>query len=115
MSVLGQRIRYEALRSLGNASIGASYVIVGTAFANPVRILKIDNGTNVNLIISFNGSTDHTFIGADSGVIFDYASNSELPVGKLDQSQGDAVYVKQESGAPSSGTVYVTVIYASAN
>lgn len=115
MGVLGQRIRYEALRSLGNASIGASYTIVGTAFANPVRMLKIDNGTDANLIISFNGSTDHTFIPANSGMVLDYASNSELPIGKLDQAIGDAVYVKQESAAATSGTLYVTVVYASTN
>lgn len=115
MSALGQRIRYEALRSLAYTSIGSSYTIVGTTFANPVRMLKIDNTTGVNLIISFNGSTDQSFIAANSGIILDYASNNELPVGKLDQAIGDGVYVKQESGSPAAGNVYVTVIYASPN
>lgn len=113
MSTLAQRVRYENLRSLGFASIGAGYVGVGTAFADPVRIIKINNTTNSNLIISYDGVNDKDFIFAGSAFVLDYASNKEGPVDKLEQSIGDRVYVRYETGAPTSGNVYVTVIYAS--
>lgn len=115
MSFLPQRIRYETLRSLGFASIGASYAGVGSAFANSVRILKVNNLTNANLLISFDGVHDQDVIAANAAYVFDYSTNKEGPVEKLSQSAGDRLYVKQESGAPSSGTVYVTIVYASPN
>lgn len=113
--VLPQRIRYENLRSLGFGSIGAGYTGVGTSFANPVRILKVNNLTNANMIISFDGVNDMDVVAANAAYVFDYASNKEMPIGKLDQSTGDRLYVRQESSAPTSGNVYVTVVYASPN
>jgi hypothetical protein len=110
-----QRIAYEPLRSLGFASIGAGYTGVGGSFANPVRILKVNNATNANLIISFDGVNDMDFIFANSAYVFDYATNAIEPVGQLEQPLGRRFYVKEASGAPTSGSVYVTVIYASSH
>ena len=110
-----QRVIFENLRSLGFASIGAGYTAVGTAFANPVRQLEIENGTNANLIISFDGVHDKAFIAANSGKIYDFGSNKNDAAGNLEQPKGTTLYVKEESGAPTSGTLYVAVIYASAN
>jgi hypothetical protein len=115
MSNLPQRVRYENLRSLGFASIGAGYTGVGVAFADPVRIIKVNNTTNSNLIISFDGVNDKDFIFAGSAYVLDYASNKEGPINKLEQSVGERVYVRYETGAPTSGSVYVTIIYASQN
>lgn len=110
---LPQRVRYETLRSLAYTSISGTYAGVGTAFANPVRLIKVNNTTDANLIISFDGVNAHDFVFAQSAYVFDYASNKEGPVDKLEQSVGDRVYVKEESGSPSKGNVYVTVVYAS--
>lgn len=115
MSSLSVRIRYEALRSLAFGGISGTYAGVGTAFADPVRILKITNLTDANLLISFDGVTDRDIIPANTIEVLDYGSNKADTGGQLDQSVGDRVYVKQASGAATSGSVYVTVIYASAN
>ncbi|MFI5332580.1 MAG: hypothetical protein ACHQVS_00595 [Candidatus Babeliales bacterium] len=112
MSTLGQVARYETLRSLGHASVGAGFTAIGTAFLNPVRILMVDNSTDVNLIISFDGINNHMFIAANSGRVIDYASDAELPVGKLSQAADVIVYAKEESGGPTVGNVYVSVVYA---
>jgi len=115
MSSLSVRIRYEPLRTLAFGGISGTYAGVGIAFANPVRMLKITNTTDANLLISFDGVNDRDIIPAGTIEVLDYGSNSASPVGQLDQSVGDRVYVKQSGGAATSGSVYVTVIYASAN
>lgn len=110
-----QRVAYEPLRSLDYVDISADYAAVGTPFANPVRSLLVDNGTDANMIVSFDGTTDHMFVAANSGRVLDYCSNRNSMGGNLEQSAGVQVYVRQESASPSSGIFYATVIYASQN
>ncbi len=115
MSSTSIRVRYEALRSLAFGGISGTYAGVGTAFDNPVRMIKITNLTDADLLISFDGVTDRDIVPANTVEVLDYGSNKAIPGGQLDQSIGERVYVKQASGAATSGSVYVTVIYASAS
>lgn len=107
------RIAFENLRSLGFASISGTYAGVGAPFANPVRQIKISNFMDDNLLISFNGINDKDVVAANGFCLYDYTSNRTDSGGNLEQPAGIRIYVKQESGAPTSGNVYVTVIYAS--
>lgn len=115
MAATSQRIRYEDLRSIPFGSITGTYAGIGSAFAHPVRILKINNTTDSDLYISFDGINDQDTIIAHSGSVLDYASNRIDPVGQLEQSVGERVYVKVITTTPTTGGVFVTVIYASAN
>ncbi len=99
-------VRYEDLRSLGFAAISGTYAGVGTSFVHPVRMLKVSNLTNANLIISFNGIDDK------DAYIYDFASNQSESAGNLEQQAGERLYVREEDVAPTLGNVYVTVIYA---
>ena len=112
MSSTSVRIRYENLRTLAFGAISGTYAGVGAAFANPVRILKITNTTDGDLTISFDGVNDKDIVPASSSWIHDYGSNKAETGGQLDQAIGERVYVK---GTASLGSVYVTVIYASAS
>ena len=114
-SNLATRGRFDTMRSLGFASIGAGFMGVGTAFAFPVKLLKIVNLTNVNLIISYDGVNNQDIVTANGGVIYDVATNKADPAGSLQLSVGDRVYVMEETIAPTSGNVYVVVVYASEN
>ena len=49
---LAIRLQFEPVRSLGYASIGAGYMGVGTAIANPGRQFFIQNLTDVTLMFS---------------------------------------------------------------
>lgn len=111
--ISSMRLRYETLRSLAFGSISGTYAGVGVPFANPVRMLKVTNLTDAALLISFNGIDDHDIVAEQSAQIYDYASNKTDQAGNLEQSAGERLYVKQASGAASSGSVYVTVMYAS--
>jgi hypothetical protein len=113
MASNAQRVKFENIRSLAFGSITTSYVAVGDQVDNPVRMIAIDNLSNANLLVSFDGVNDHTVVPAISGRVFDYASNRVGPEDRLEQPVNTQVYVKREGGAPSSGSVYVTVMFAS--
>jgi len=112
---VAQKIRYEPLRSLAYTSISSgSFTAVGTAFANPVRILQISNFTDGALLISFDGTTNMDIVASNEVKIVDYGANASLTAGVLEQSAYNQMYVKSTASL-TSGTVYVTVIYASKN
>lgn len=104
-------IKYEELRSLAFGSISGAYAGVGSPFANPVRMICLDNLTDEDLVVSFNGTTNHTPVPARSGRVLDYCSNTSMQSGVAEQQVGTRVYVKAIGGAPTSGSFYVTVIY----
>jgi hypothetical protein len=109
------RVKFEEVRYLAFGFIGLNYVATGAPFANPVRMLKVTNLTNADLLISFNGIDDHDVIAARSAFIYDYGSNKIIPAGILEQPAGGIIYVKEYSSPAISGGVFVTVIYASTN
>jgi hypothetical protein len=107
------RARYENLRSLAFGGISGTYAGVGTSFVYPVRILKVTNLTDKDLLISFNGVDDMDVCPANAFYLYDYGSNKADQGGFFEQAAGNRLYAKQASGAPTSGSVYVTVVYAS--
>lgn len=107
-----QIVRFETLRSLAFGSISGTYAAVGTALIHSARVIGIDNTTDADMLVSFDGVNNHTILIAHSGKIFDFTSNRAEPVGNLELPNHTAVYVKQVS-APSMGSVYVTSLYGS--
>ena len=114
MLASAQRVKWNELKSLAFGSIGAPYVAVGTPFEKPIHLLKMQNFTDQNLLISFDGITDHDVLAANSAWVYDFGSNKTETAGGLFLPQGMRVYVKQEAGmAPSTGNCYAASIYAS--
>lgn len=107
-----QRAQLEALRSLAFGSISGSYAAVGTATANPTRLICFTNNTDGDMLFSRDGSTDELFVAAGSFKLFDIATNHR-PVNQDDLvfEQGTQWYVKQ-STAPTEGSVYIEVLFA---
>lgn len=109
---LAIRFKPEALRSLAFGSVGAGYTALGTPMDNPVISFCIDNDTDANIIVSFDGSTDHMFIAANGYKLYDVQANHGKGLA-MALAQETQVYVKRESSAPTSGNVYLTIFYAS--
>ena len=109
------KIRYETLRSIAFGDISGGYSPVGSSFENAVRMIKVTNTTDADMIISYDGSRDMDVIPARTAQILDYGSNKTSVGGQLDQSLGERLYVRQESSSPTLGSVYATIIYASAS
>lgn len=108
-----QRAQLEALRSLAFGGISGTYAAVGTAFANPVRLICITNNTEGDMLFSRDASTDELFIPAGSFKLFDISTNHRaVNQDDLVFEIGTQFYVKQDT-APVSGSVYIEVLYAS--
>ena len=101
-------VRFDALRSLGFASISGTYATVGTPINHAVRLIKFQNTTNGNLTVSFDGTTDNEIIPAGGFALYDFGTNRREPDTSFVLQAGTQVYVK---GSPSSGTFYITVIF----
>lgn len=112
-SIASSRVAWENLRSLGFASISGVYAGVGTPINNPGRVAKMHNTTDVNLFVSTNGIDNKDFIPAGGFWLYDFTANKSFEGAPLEVPAYTRFYVKQESGAPTSGNVYLTIIYAS--
>jgi len=103
------RLVPEAARSLAFGSIAAGYTGVGTAIDNPVRILHIQNLTDVVLMFSYDGVYDHFPLASNAYLLLDITANKASGQGCY-LAEGTRIYVKQD-GVPASGSVYVTAYY----
>lgn len=105
--------RFETLRSVAFGGISGAYATLGTVLAHTARMFKITNNTNGDLFISTNGTDNMLFIPANGFVLYDCATNA-ANVSETDNlliPKNTQFYVKQ-STAPSSGAVYLEIVYA---
>lgn len=107
---LGRVYKYEDQRSLAFGSIGVAYSSIGTAAEHPIVTYELYNLTDVDLQFSLNGVTDNFPLPANGNKIVDVSSNqdgdkdSTMPLGTL-------FYVKRLGGAPTQGSVYISIAY----
>lgn len=106
------KAQVDSLRTLAFGSITGSYTVVGTPFGFQARIICFTNTTDQDVLFSNDGTTDKLIVPAGSFKLFDVTMNHR-PVNMDDFSFpiGTQWYVKYAS-APSSGAVYVEVVYA---
>ena len=109
---LAQRLNFENARSLAFGSIVAGYMGIGTPIDNPARIIFIQNLTDATLWFSNDGVNDKFPLPANGFLLLDVTTNRASTGGALYQPQGERWYVRQ-LGVPTSGAVYVCVIYGS--
>lgn len=105
------RVQFDALRSLGFVEIAAGYTIVGTVFEHPIRLLLMQNYTDGDVSISFDGVNDHMVLSNGAQVVLDFASDASSVAGIWSLAIGDGVYVKQLGAAPTTGSFYVSGAY----
>lgn len=106
----GIRLEFEDQRSIAFGGVGANYAIIGTVFANPLRILIVDNLTDADLQFSLGGVNDHFMVAALSSKVIDISSNS-VNSSEFYIAKNQGLYVKR-IGTPTTGNVYLSAIYA---
>lgn len=106
---LVNRLAYEAERSLANGSISGTYAKVGNAFSNPIRILILQNQTDVAATFSLDGSTDLITLQSKIVLTLDISTNRSNQ-NSFNIAQGTQVWVKATN--PTTGSVFVSAIYA---
>ncbi len=104
--------KVDALRTLAYGSITGTYVAVGTPFAYQARIICFTNTTGEDVFFSTDTSTDRLIVPAGSFKLFDVTMNHR-PVNMDDFcfAIGTQWYVRYAT-MPSSGAVYIEVVYA---
>lgn len=105
-----QIIRVDALRTVSSGSITNSYTALGTAFTHPMRLIKITNNTNGDLLFSFDGVTDNIFVPANGFVLYDCTTNRAESITYFVFAVGTQFFVKY-STAPTQGAVYLETIF----
>jgi len=109
------RATVDALRTLDYGSITSSYTALGSALSYQARIICFTNTTDEDVFLSTDGSTDQLIVPAGSFKLFDITTNHR-PVNMDDFCFGIGTqwYVKYAS-APTSGAVYIEIVYALPN
>ena len=109
MSKLAIRLKPETVRTLAAASVVAGYAAVGTAFAEPSRLLILQNLTDESVMFSFDGVNDHVAVPGPGSFVLDITANKGV-AGALFIAEGTILYVKR-IGTPTTGDVYVSTFY----
>ena len=105
-------IKAVALSSFSSASVSGSYQAISTALPNACGILRIMNASNQDITISYNGSTDHEVVLANSTLEVDSQKLAPYNSAFANFKIGTVVYAKGTAGT---GTIYVSAYYISAN
>jgi hypothetical protein len=109
----------EAVRSVLGATIAAgagAYVNVGTVLAQPARLILFQNGTDGDVMVSFDGGiTDHMPIFLGAFVLLDVTTNRTDTGGAFNISQGSQFAVRTLGGTfttPTTRAFFLTSFYA---
>lgn len=105
-----QVVRVDPLRTVAFGSITNSYTALGTAFTHPVRMIRITNTTDADMLFSFDTVNDNIIVPAGSFVLYDVTTNREENIIYFVFAVGTQFFIKYVS-APSRGTVYLECLY----
>jgi hypothetical protein len=108
------KVQFDPIRTTTCAVIaaaGALYQVIGAKYQYPIRLLKITNKTNADLVISFDGIDAHDIIPMNSYCLYDFGSNMATQTGHLELQGGTQVYARclVIPGAPA-GSLYITAV-----
>ena len=107
-----KRMEVDEIRRLAFGAIGPTYSAVGTALAEPCRIFILSNITNVNILFSLDGATDHFLLPPGGFKLIDVCTNKVRDDGFF-VPDGTVFYARHEAGAPAaSGEVFVEIMHA---
>ena len=102
-------VRFDPIRSAANGVITNAYVALGAVLGHATRVLHFINGTNGDIFVSFDGTTDNAIILASTFALYDLTSDQDENE-SFRYEKGTQVYIKYSS-APSSGSFYMVAIY----
>lgn len=106
------RWELESLRTMGSGNISSSLTQIGSSFTRPLRMLAIYSTLDSDVILSFDGFTDHWFFPSKGSLILDVGANAS----NNDEyyiAQGRGVWVRYTGSEPTSGDIYVSTMFGS--
>lgn len=116
-NVYGTRAVFETLREATPGDIGAAYAAVGTPLANACRLLNLQNASDGDIYISFDGTNDHVHLmpatsGNASQRQYNFQENAISDQTYM-MAKGTQIYAKDGTTPPANGNLIVEVVYAS--
>jgi len=106
------KAQLDELRTVAFGDISGTYAAVGSPQAFQARIICFTNTTDKDMLFSMDGVTDQLIVAKGGFKLFDITTNHR-PANQDDFcfAIGTQWYVKQTS-APTSGSVYIEIVYA---
>ena len=102
-------VRFDAVRSVPFGSITNTYAQLGIPLEHPMRLLHFINGTDGDVMMSFDGTTNNFPVLADSFALYDLTSNQDTTE-SFRYEKGTKLYIKYIS-VPTTGTFYIVAVY----
>ena len=110
---LAIRLVPDILRSVAFGSLSAVYIGMGTAMTKPIRMMILQNFTDINVMFSFDGIHDTLPLPSNGYLVLDITSNKTIDQGFF-LAQGSRIYVKNliPTDVATRHAVYLTTFYA---
>ena len=109
MPEIKKKLDFEPLRSRLSTSFDGTYQTLGVPLEHPIRIFKLTNTSASDVLVSFDGVTDHEIVPASSFMLIDISSNRVWDAEYVLSAQTQ-VYVNGTLGV--SGSIYLSTYYA---
>lgn len=107
----GRIVTFAPLRSLAFGSIGANYAAIGGSTNDQTRLFTVTNMTDQDVLVSLNGIDDNLYVPTGVAKVFDLCSNRVQDDGFFLRKE-TTFYVKHAGVAPTTGSVYLEIVYA---
>lgn len=104
------RAKFETIKTLASGGIGAAYALIGT-LQHSTRWVLIQNLTDAAMYFSQDGVNNHFALPSNAFLVIDLNANKRKDDG-FELRQNDNFYVKQYSGAATTGNVHISSLYA---
>jgi hypothetical protein len=112
MAITSGKARFLELRGISSPILLAPWQAVGTPLEQPVRILKISNATDQDIVISTDGVTEMDFIAANGFALYDLGTNRSESGATFQFPEQTQFYVRAATVATTTGDVLITGIFA---
>lgn len=104
------KLHGEEVRYLAFGAISPVYAGIGPEMIRPIRMLILQNLTDVAVMLSLNGIIDWMPLAANGYIVLDITANKTIDTGFF-MGEGQRLYVR-DMGAPAKAYgVYVSTIY----
>lgn len=112
MAINSSQARFLELRGQASPIALAPWVAIGLPIEEPLRILKISNNTDQDIIISTDASTEMEFVAANGFSLWDLGANAAIQASTLVFPVGTQFYVRAATVPTTTGDVIITGIFA---
>ena len=110
-----KKVKFDTLRTIAFGSISGTYAAIGSATTVNPRTICITNDTDAAMIVSDDNtnSTGKMYLPARSFRLYDLTTNErQTRDDSFEIGKNVTMYIKQYSGAPTTGVVALEYLYA---